>query len=647
LGVPFRCPYCGVGCGLLWEGKVKGDPSHPSGRGSLCKKPLYLPKVYSKNRLLRPMKRVGSSFKEISWEEAYGLLEEKFRELKPEETYLYLSGQLTTEDIYAAVKFFKAFLGVNNLDSNSRLCMASAVSAYKMAFGTDGVPCTYEEAEKATAFVFWGSNAAVSHPVLFRRLLKSGGKLAVVDPVRTETAKRAHLYLPLRAGTDAVLANGLLRVLYEEGAIDWEFIEKHAEGFEKALEEALRLSPEEAARTCGVPVKDLYRLARLYAEEERLVTFWCQGINQSEAGVLKSLALINLHLATGRVGERGCPFSLTGQPNAMGGREVGYMSAGLPGYRSAEREEDRAFMEAFWGRKLSPKAGPTVTEAVEEILKGKIKLLWVVGTNPAVSLPDLKKVREALGKVFLVLQEAFWSDTARYADLLLPACPLGEKEGVMTDAGRTLTLSRPFRPPSGECKPDWRIFAELGRRMGAEELFPWRSAEEVFKEFARATEGRLCDLSALSYERLPARWGKPLLYPPFPRKARFYGVSASPPEGEGFLLLTGRLKDQWHTMNRTGPVEELRREGPFVLMNPADAERLNLKEGDRVLLYNELGRAERVVKLGEVREGHLFTPFGYPDAEGVPINFLIKDKKDPISHQPALKEARVFVKKVS
>ena len=658
----FQCPYCGVGCGLFLneKGKVKGDFEHPANFGDLCKKPVYLPKVMKKGRLEKPLYRESKnySFREISWEEAYEILKEKLLSLSPEEIYFYLSGQLLTEDIYVANKFVKGFLKTNNIDANSRLCMATAVTAYKMAFGSDGVPCTYEDVDDADAFLFIGSNAAIAHPVLFKRVLKRRRQteqviIVTVDPVETETAKKSDIFIQIRAGTDTVFLNSVLYVLHKEGWIDYRFVENYTEGFEEALNYAKNFPPELASEICDVKPEDIYVVAKLFAQSKKLISFWCQGLNQSVNGTMKNLSLINLHLATGRLNEKGCPFSLTGQPNAMGGREVGYLSNGLPGYRDIRNKEDREFMEKFWGVKgIKEKPGPTITEAIDLILQDRIKFLWVVCTNPAVSLPNLKKVEEALRKVFLVVQDAYWNDTCEFANLILPASPLGEKEGVMTGSDRTVTFCEKFSEPYGESKPDWLIFTELARKMGGERLFPYNSPRDIFEEYKKSTEGRLCDMSELSYEKLPARWGRRWLYedlkfPTESQKAKFHVAKVDLPKEEGeFILLTGRLKNQWHTMTRTGKSPELLKGEipPFVLMNPKDAQGLGVEEGEEVILVGKGLKVLRVVRFANVKRGHLFAPFGYPREFGEPTNYLVSDRVDPFSKEPDLKYSGVRVK---
>lgn len=657
----FQCPYCGVGCGLLYEGgRVKGDKDHMASKGDVCQKPLYYPKVMHKDRLLRPLFRESKrgSFKEIDWERAYSIISSKLKSLSPEEVYFYLSGQLMTEDIYVMNKFIKGFLKTNNIDANSRLCMATPATAYRLVFGSDGPPCSYEDFEDADAFVFAGSNALWTHPVVFKRILKKKAenpevKIVVIDPVKTETAKKADLHIQIRAGTDTALFNSVLCVLYKKGWINWEFLKKHVAGYEEAINEAVKYTPEIVSDICQIEEGQIYELAELYAFSKKLISLWCQGLNQSSQGVMKNLSLINLHLATGRLNHRGCPFSLTGQPNAMGGREMGYLSHGLPGYRDIRKEEDRRFMEEFWGVEvgsIKPNPGPTITEAIDLMLEGKIKLLWVVCTNPAITLPNLNKVWEAFERAFLIVQDAYWNDTCEFANLILPASQMGEKEGVMTGSDRTLSLCQKFSEPPGEAKPDWLIFVEVAKYMGMGDAFNYHNSREIFEELKSATRGRLCDISELDYENLPKRWGGRWLYPELrfqteDGKAKMHPAVYKHEEFE-FILLTGRTKNQWHTMTRTGKSKELLRgeEEPFLLMNPEDGERLGIEEGEFVELASEHGKVKLRVRFGGIKEGHLFAPFGYGLKHGSIINALTGDKIDPISKEPDLKLTPVAIK---
>ena len=659
--VGFQCPYCGVGCGVIWEnGRLKGDKTHPASKGEVCKKPVYYPKAMNKGRITKPLYRASKdqSFKEISWESAYEIIIQKIKSLPSEELYFYLSGQLMTEDIYVANKLVKGFLKTNNIDANSRLCMATPVAAYKLAFGSDGPPCSYEDLDNGDCFVFAGSNALWTHPVLFKRILKrkleqSNIKIVVIDPVLTETAKRADMYIPLRAGTDTVLFNSVLYILYKKGWIDEKFINNYVEGFENAVAESSKYPPEVASSICEIEEKQIYELAEFYAFSNKLISLWCQGLNQSSQGVNKNLALINLHLATGRLNERGCPFSLTGQPNAMGGREMGYLSNGLPGYRDVRNEEDRVFMEDFWNiEKGSIKSmpGPTITEAIDLMLEEKIKFLWVVCTNPAVTLPNLKKVWKALEKVFLVVQDAYWSDTCTFANLVLPAAQMGEKEGVMTGSDRTITKCEKFSDPPGESKPDWLIFTELAERLGYGKHFQYRKSEDIFEELKLSTRERLCEIIGFNYKELPKRWGGDWLYKELKfltndNKAHMFPTPYEHQDAD-FILTTGRLKNQWHTMTRTGKSEELLKgeEEPVVLMNEEDAYELGVLEGDFVEIIYDDKSVRLKVKFGEIKRKHLFAPFGYGLAYESVVNTLTRDVVDPISKEPEFKFTNVVLK---
>ncbi len=408
MGIKTQCPYCGTGCGLEVVKtedhiKIKGDLNHPATKGSVCSKAVLLPKALDVGRLNRVLYRENKKddFKEIDWNNAYQILKEKLESLSPDEIYFYVSGQLLTEEMYVINKFAKGFIGTNNIDSNSRLCVASAVMGYKFAFGSDGIPGSYDDIDDADGYIFIGSNAAWAHPGLFRRVLKRKkehpeASIVVIDPKYTETAEKSDKWIPIKAGTDTVFLNSVLYVLYENNWIDMEFIKKYTEGFEDALNEAKKYPPRVAAEICDIDEKDIYEVAELFAKKKKLISFWTMGINQSSNGTTKNLALINLHLATGRLNEKGCPFSLTGQSNAMGGREVGYLANGLPGYRDVRNKGDREFIENYWKiekGKIKDQPGYSIVEAVDKILEGKIKFLWIVCTNPAVTVPNLNKFK--------------------------------------------------------------------------------------------------------------------------------------------------------------------------------------------------------------------------------------------------------------
>ncbi|NPA53721.1 MAG: molybdopterin-dependent oxidoreductase [Aquificae bacterium] len=667
-----QCPYCGVGCGLeifkdkKGRVKIRGDKSHPATKGDLCLKPIPLPKVMDIGRIPAPLYRENKKdqFREISWEEAFEIIASKLKENLPDENYFYISGQLTTEDSYVINKFVKGFVKTNNIDANSRLCMASAVMGYKLSFGSDGPPGSYEDIDDADAFVFAGSNAAWAHPVLFKRVLNRKkeypeAKIIVIDPVYTATAEKADIWIPIKPGTDTVLFNSVLHLLHKKGWIDHTFINKHTEGFWEALKEADKYPPEVAAKICGIKEHLIYKLTEVYAFSKKVLSFWTMGFNQSSNGTMKNLSLINVHLATGRINEKGCPFSLTGQPNAMGGREVGYLVNGLPGYRDVKNEEDRKFMENYWNipeGSIKPKPGITIVEAMDKMISGDIKLLWVVCTNPAVTMPNLNKFWKALRNTFVIVQDAYFTDTMDYANLILPATQWGEKEGVMTSSDRTITHNKPFREPPPQCKHDWEIFCEVAKKMGWEEAFSYKTSREIFDEYKKSTKGRLCDISGFEYEGLPKQWGGRWLYKdkkfPTPSgKAKFNPAVYSEPSDHteypySIVLTTGRTKKQWHTMTRTGKSLELLKgeEEPFIMLNEEDAFELGIFDNDYINVKSERGQIYIKAKIGKIKRGVAFSPFGYGKIYHFPTNILVSDAIDPISKEPELKFSAIYIK---
>jgi len=667
-----QCPYCGVGCGLevfrdkKGRIKIRGDKSHPATKGDLCLKPIPYPKVMDIGRVPFPLYRENKKdqFRQISWEEAVRIIAEKLKENQPDENYFYISGQLTTEDSYVINKFVKGFVKTNNIDANSRLCMASAVMGYKLAFGSDGPPGSYEDIDDADAFVFAGSNAAWAHPVLFKRVLNRkkkypDAKIVVIDPVFTATAEKADLWIDIKPGTDTVLFNSILHILHKKGWIDYDFIGKHTEGFMEAVKEADKYPPEVASKICQVKESKIYKLAEIYAFSKKVLSFWTMGFNQSSNGTMKNLSLINVHLATGRLNEKGCPFSLTGQPNAMGGREVGYLVNGLPGYRDVRNPDDRRFMEEYWGLpegSIKEKPGQTIVEAVDGMINGEIKLLWIVCTNPAVTMPNLNKFWKALRNTFVIVQDAYLTDSVDYANLVLPATQWGEKEGVMTGSDRTVTYNRPFAEAPPQCKHDWEIFCMVAKEMGWGEAFPYSSSEEIFNEYKKTTEGRLCDISKWSYKDLPKQWGGKWLYPdkrfPTPSgKAKFNPAVYSEPADRleypySIALTTGRTKKQWHTMTRTGKAHELLRDEaePFILLNDEDAFELGIFDNDYINVRSTRGQIYIKAKIGKIKKGVAFAPFGYGKIYHFPSNILVSDAIDPVSKEPELKFSAIYIK---
>ncbi|MEJ5172121.1 MAG: molybdopterin-dependent oxidoreductase [Hydrogenothermaceae bacterium] len=670
--VKTQCPYCGVGCGLeieeVNEGKfkVRGDRDHSATKGDLCLKPVLLPKVLDIGRVPYPLYREDKreEFRYISWEEAINIISDKLRKNLPDENYFYISGQLFTEDIYVINKFVKGFIKTNNIDANSRLCMASAVMAYKMAFGSDGPPCSYEDINDADTFIFAGSNAAWTHPVIFKKVLKRKKDypqtvIITIDPVKTETADKSDIWIPIKPGTDTVFFNSVLYVLYKNNWIDYEFVSEFTDNFSQTVEKAKNYPPEIASKICEIEEQYIYRLAEIFKESKKIISFWAMGLNQSVNGTMKNLSLINLHLATGRINEKGCPFSLTGQPNAMGGREVGYLTNGLPGYRDVRNEEDREFIEEFWNIEkgtIKSKPGPTITEAVNKMRNGEIKFLWIVCTNPAVTMPNLIKFWEAIEKTFVVVQDAYLNDTMDFANLVLPATQWGEKEGVMTGSDRMVTYCKPFKEPPLQCKHDWHIFCEVAKKLGFEHQFSYKNSRDIFDEYKFTTKGRICDISDFSYEDLPKRWGERWLYhdKQFKTdngKAKFTPAVFEAPKdslSSNLILITGRTKKQWHTMTRTGKSLELVKgeEEPLLILNPEDAALYHVVEGEYITIQSPRGLIRIKVKFGNAKKGVAFAPFGYGLMYHFPVNILTSDDVDPISKEPDLKFSSIKIVKV-
>jgi assimilatory nitrate reductase catalytic subunit len=601
--VRTTCPYCGVGCGVLVTSgadglAISGDPEHPANFGRLCSKGSALGETLGlSGRLLHPFARdADGAYVRIEWADALDRVAAGLRGIierhGPDAVAFYLSGQLLTEDYYVANKLMKGFIGSANVDTNSRLCMASSVAGHRRAFGADVVPCSYEDLDCADLIVLVGSNAAWCHPVLFQRMVTNrrarGAKLVVIDPRRTPTADEADLFLPLAPGTDTALFCGLLAHLADTDALDRLYVDAHTTGFENALAQARAIAPDPAstAEAMGVGVEQVEAFFTLFRATERVVTAFSQGVNQSAQGTDKVNAIINCHLATGRIGRPGQgPFSLTGQPNAMGGREVGGLANQLAAhmdFSSAAVDRVRRFWHA---PRVATREGLKAVAMFEAIERGEIKALWVMGTNPAVSMPRAGAVRAALQKLdlFVLAENVVRNDTvAAKPHLLLPAAAWGEKDGTVTNSERCVSRQRPFMPLPGEAKPDWWIVTEVARRLGFASAFPYRSAADVFREHAALSAfendgsrdfdlGGLADLSNTDFDRLaPVQWPLPAgrtadarrffangsFYTP-DRKAKFIAPEKPTPREAlsqqfPFRLNTGRVRDQWHTMTRTG-----------------------------------------------------------------------------------------------
>jgi assimilatory nitrate reductase catalytic subunit len=684
--VRTTCPYCGVGCGVSAraEGRelaVSGDPAHPANAGRLCSKGAALgATVGLEGRLLEPM--IGK--RTVDWPTAIqhvaGAFRKTMAEHGPDSVAFYVSGQLLTEDYYAANKLMKGFIGSGNIDTNSRLCMASAVAAHKQAFGADLVPGCYEDLELADLVVFSGHNAAFTHPILFRRMeaAKAGGqKQVVIDPRRTDTAEGCDLHLPLAPQMDVRLWNGLLADLIRRGAVDRAYVAAHVSGFDEA-ERALAKANQSVAAVaadCGVDAEDLETFYRWFAETDRTVSLFSMGANQSAQGTAKGAAIINAHLATGRIGKPGaCPFSITGQPNAMGGRETGGMANTLAGHMDFDPEA-RARLARFWGTgRIAEAPGLKAVEMFEAVRAGKIKALWIMATNPAVSLPHASRVRDALGKCPLVVVSdcVASNDTLPYAHVKLPALAWGEKDGTVTNSERRISRQRPLFAAPGQARADWRIVADVAGAMGFGDAFGWRSPAQVFREWARLTAyenhgSRVLDLGPLAgvtpdqYEALqPVQWpvtpsgGTQRLFTDGrfqtpDGRARMVPLEAkgpAEPAGGGFpfALNTGRVRDQWHTMTRTGLAADLCRHAPepFVEIHPDDAAPLGVADGALARIRTPYGEAVAVAKLSDrQRRGALFMPMHWTDAFAPSgrSNPLIGAHVDPVSGQPEFKHA--------
>lgn len=698
------CPYCGVGCGVLIEHdgqrilNVQGDPDHPANFGRLCTKgsTLHLT-ARPETRLTVPLLRRtrDGQRQPTTWKTALDFAAQRFAgviaEHGPDAVGFYLSGQLLTEDYYVFNKLAKGLIGTNNVDTNSRLCMSSAVAAYKQTLGADAPPCCYEDFDHADCLLIAGGNPAYAHPIAFRRIeaakaARPGMKIIVVDPRRTDTAASADLHLPILPGTDIWLFNAMLHVLLWEGLVDHAYIEAHTEGFAALREHVREVTPAAAAKVCGVPAADIIQAAKWWGESPRALSLWCQGLNQSHHGTHSGAALIALSLATGKIGQPGSgPFSMTGQPNAMGGREVGGLSNLLSAHRDLANPAHRAEVAALWGIPEVPATpGLSAVELFEAVRAGQVKALWIACTNPAQSMPQQALIREALEKCeFVVVQEAFANtETAAYADLLLPAATWGEKEGTVTNSERRISRVLPAVPAIGEARPDWRIACDFALALGpllptaserdAAQLFPYADTASIFREHATSTAGRDLDITGLSHELLeqhgPQQWpfpagakvGKTRLYadgvfPTADGKARFVvpvsTIAAELPDARYPLrLTTGRLRDQWHGMSRTGKVARLYNhvDEARIDLHPADLAARGLASGELVTVSSRRGTVVlRANASDEVQAGQGFVAmhWGRNQLNSSGINELTLPVFDPYSKQPELKHLTAQVAK--
>jgi anaerobic selenocysteine-containing dehydrogenase len=689
------CPYCGVGCGLLVrveDGTVvrtKGDPAHPANFGDICAKAVHLPPVLRPpDRLLYPQLRArrDAGLTRVPWEMALRVAADRVREILathgPDAVAFYGSGQLLTEEYYVASKLAKGFVGTNNFDTNSRLCMASAAVGHARSLGADGPPAAYEDLETADCLFLIGTNTADCHPIVFKRIKKR--KLAapdevsviVADPRFTETADIADLYLPLRVGSDIALLHGMLHVLWKDGALDADFIAARTTGWDDLRAVIERYPPERAAATTGLSPASVVSAARRFGRARGALTLWSMGINQSHVGTDKNAAIINLHLATGQIGRPGAgPFSLTGQPNAMGGRETGGLAHLLPGYRSVSDPIARAAVERHWGvapGRIAPAPGRAALQIFEGLASGEVRAVWILCTNPAASMPDLDLVEKALRQADLVIvQDAYHpTETTRFADILLPAAQWPEKEGVMTNSERRLTYLPKLVDPPGEALPDAVIISRFATEMGWKDAFAYDGAAQIFDEFAALTAGTPCDCSGVSHARLrgegPLQWPVPAAAHPGTARlytdgrfatpsgrARFVAVEHAEPvepvdSSFPLTLTTGRVRDHWHTLTRTAhsPALMRRTTEPILELNPGDARRAAVGDGEFVEITSRRGKAVAQARVtGTIREGTCFLPFHWGRRLGYykAANNLTLGARDPLSHQPELKACAVRI----
>lgn len=669
------CPYCGVGCGILAgaDGSIKGDPEHPANFGRLCSKGAALGETIDlAGRLLSP--RISGEA--APWDQALDLVAQKFsnaiRDHGPDSVAFYVSGQLLTEDYYVANKLMKGYIGSANIDTNSRLCMASSVAGHKRAFGSDTVPGTYQDLEEADLIVLVGSNLAWCHPVLHQRIAAAKAarpemRVINVDPRKTATSDLADVHLRIRPDGDIALFNGLLAYLADHDLLDRDYVAQHVQGAVPAITQARLEDPLES----GLERGELDAFYQLWGATKKVVTVYSQGVNQSSCGTDKVNAILNCHLATGRIGKVGSgPFSVTGQPNAMGGREVGGLANMLTNHLDIENPDHRAAVQGFWDSPtICTQQGLKAVDLFEACKSGQIKALWVISTNPAMSLPDADGVAEAIAAVpFVAVSDIVeHTDTTDLADVLLPATGWGEKNGTVTNSERRISRQRAFLPVPGEARPDWQIICDVAKRMGWAQGFDYASPAEIFAEYVQLSAatrdfGRDLDLSLFTdvdyAALLPRQWpqdnrrffAEGQFYHPN-GKARMLPVSAPTPGVDtGFRLNTGRNRDQWHSMTRTGKAPRLGAHlaEPYVEIHPQDAAKNDISVGDLVRLQSPHGQAVmRALITDRVAPGQLFAPMHWTrqQSSGAWVNRLVPPRVDPVSGQPALKGTSVDLEK--
>ena len=672
----------------MWS--ARGDRAHPSSQGQVCIKGATVGETLAGGRLSQPLYRssLEDPFEPITWDNAFDLLAGRIRSTLaskgPGAIAMYGSGQFHTEDYYLAQKLFKGAIGSNNFDANSRLCMSSAVAGYTRSLGSDGPPCCYEDLDHCSVAFLIGTNTAECHPVLFQRLLKrkkkdpKGLTIVVVDPRATETAKIADHHLAIAPGTDLMLLHGLARLILKDAGFNADFIDEATEGFAAFSQAVESWTPRQVAEACGITEKQLRAVARLWCRKPAVLSLWSMGVNQRREGTAVVGGLINLHLLTGQIGHAGAgPFSLTGQPNAMGGREAGGLAHLLPGYRLVGNADHRAEVERAWGFQpgsIAAQPGLAAGEQVEAMERGELDLWWVAATNPLVSMPELDRLKAALRNCPLVVVSDAYADTetSHYAHLLLPAAQWSEKAGAMTNSERRITYCPASRHPRGESRADWQVLAELGRRLGFEQQFSYDSAAEVYAEFAALSAGRLCDVSGLSHELLsehgPQQWPFPSGSEPTTESKRLYsdhrfatpsrrarfmaeqplGLAEPPCEAYPLVLTVGRYLGHWHTMTRTAKVERIQsmHAEPRLEVHPDDAKRFSLEADGIAAITSRRGTlTARITITDRIRSGSVFLPmhWGFTQEHACEANALMHGEACPISKQPELKATAVVV----
>ncbi len=700
--IKTTCPYCGVGCGLVVSKNattdsakqnaklvLQGDADHPANYGRLCSKGInLLDTIKQDGRLLHP----HLDGDRVSWDSALSKVAKKIQntinKYGPDSFAIYASAQLLTEDYYVANKLMKGFIGAANIDTNSRLCMASAVAAHKRAFGSDTVPCGYTDLEQANLIVLVGSNTAWCHPVLFQRIRKAKEnnpqlKIIVIDPRETATQEIADNHLAIKPGTDAMLFNGLLSYLTDCEAIDNDYINSHTEGFEKTIHTAQQSTKDlvHIAEYCGIEISLLKIFYKSFASTKNAITLFSQGINQSSSGVDKANAIINCHLATGKIGHAGMgPFSITGQPNAMGGREVGGLTNTLAAHMDFDNKSiDR--VSRYWNSDtVAKKPGYKAVDLFDAVLEGKVKVLWILATNPLVSLPNTNKIRKALKKCeYVIVSECIQStDTTQYANALLPASAWSEKDGTVTNSERRISRQRPFLTSPGEAKPDWWIITQVAKQLGFRKNFDYSHPFEIFREHAGLSGfenngerdfdiGAYANIDKQQYDSIaPFLWPKPNQHHneserlfsngkffTASRKAQFIAIEAKAPkhtcsEQYPWTLNTGRVRDQWHTMTRTGLSEKLNKHSPepFLRIHPEDADKAGVRHLGLANIVSQWGELITRVHIDtKQNKGSVFIPIHWSNqfSSTGSVGQLISTTVDPISGQPEFKQTPVMI----